>query len=197
MTREIWVLRAADKRNLSLIPHDLNYFQAHFVGKPMANDWKPPLVKISGKSLRLRDFVSWMIQSPVVSERAKACLEPLIHSYVEFLPLVELKGTVYYAMNVLKLVDCLDRTQTEMLCSSDDSNRILSVNKYHFHEGRIQSAPIFKVPDYPSDVFVMQSFVEVVIQSKLTGAKFADSSVTPWASIMRKESCNIVPGVMD
>jgi hypothetical protein len=72
MVSDIWILRSADSRNLSLKPGDLDYFQTHFVGVPMRENWKPPPLKIDGKSLRLRDFVSWMIGAPVISEKAKA-----------------------------------------------------------------------------------------------------------------------------
>ena len=43
----------------------------------------------------------------------------------------------------------------------------------------------------------MQPFVDRVIQCKLTGAKFADPSINPWASVVKGESCNVVPGVLD
>ena len=104
MPQNIWSLRSADKGNLSLIPHDLDYFQNHFVGKAMTEQWNPPPVKISGKSLRLRDFVSWMVQAPVISERAKVSLQPVLGEHVEFLPLLKLRGIPYYAVNVLELV---------------------------------------------------------------------------------------------
>ena len=184
MQQDIWILRSADKRNLSLIPSDLDYFQTHFIGQPMAERWNPPSLTIDGKALRLRDFVSWMIQAPVISDVARSALEPLVSKSVEFLPLIELRKKRYYAMNVLRLVDCLDRSESEILYSPDDPERILTINKFQFDRGRIISAPIFKIPDDPSCVFVMQAFIDAVIDSRLTGAKFADPTVNPWAPVL-------------
>lgn len=195
--QDIWILRSADSRNLSLIPRELDYFQTHFVGKAMRDDWRPPPVKVYGKSLRLRDFVSWMVQSPVVSEKAKNTLDPVIGDLVEFLPLVELKRQHYFAMNVIKLVDCLDRNESKIVFSPNRTNEILSIKTYHFVPSRVEDCAVFKLPDAPSVVFVRQSFVNVVIRSRLTGAKFADPAENPWRGVMRGESCNVIPGVLD
>jgi hypothetical protein len=163
----------------------------------MVGIWAPPPVKVDGKSLRLRDFVSWMLQAPVVSLKAKECLEPLISPFVEFLPLVELRGIAYFAMNVIQLVDCLNYGDSEILYSKSDPDRILRIKEYRFRSDRVRTVPVFKVPEVPSDVFVMQPFVDLIIRTRLTGAKFADPGVNPFRGIVKGESCNIIPGVMD
>jgi hypothetical protein len=163
----------------------------------MLKGWEPPPVTVDGKSLRLRDFVSWMTAAPVVSEKAKQTLEPLIGEFVEFLPLTELRGQRYFAVNVLKFVDCLDQSASKIVYSPSQPKEILTVTTYGFIPTRLEAVPIFKLPNYTSVVLVRQPFVDVVVQSRLTGAKFADPSKNPWPAVLRRESCNVVPGVLE
>src|SRR6266404_3381978 len=91
----VWKLTTDSNRDLNLRT-EIDYFQTHFVGKSMRDDWQPPLLRISGKSKRLRDFVSWMSSAPVISANARQALEGLIAPYVEILPLIELRGNLYH-----------------------------------------------------------------------------------------------------
>lgn len=89
------------KRRFSFIPHDLRYFSANFRCEPMASSWRLPPVTPHGVSYKAADFVSWMLRAPVISERAKAALEPLWEGSVEFLPFHSIKGAPYFAVNVV------------------------------------------------------------------------------------------------
>ena len=183
---------------MSLIPHDLDYFQTHFIGKPMKQKWQPPPVTIHGKSLRLKDFIGWMTRSPVCSERARQCLEPVIGSFAEFLPLVELRGKPYYALNVLKMVDCLDLNRSEVVYFDHEPKRIMEINTYAFLPDRVEDVPVFKVPERQgSCVFVTQKFVDAVVANKLVGASFADPSINCWHYVFGKKAPNMVPNVLD
>src|SRR6266516_7649114 len=141
----VWKLIASSKRDLTLRT-EIDYFQTHFVSKSMIRDWQQPLLRISGHSQRLRDFVSWMSSAPVISANAKKGLEDLISPYVEILALLELRGKLYYAINVLKLVDCLDRERSDILYSPVDGG-ILQVRRSIFRTDRLLDVPIFKLPD--------------------------------------------------
>ena len=89
------------RRRFAFIPHDLRYFQDHFVCEPMGSDWKAPPVTITGKSYKSADFVVWMQRAPIVSPRAKDTLGRLCSGLVEFLPFHAIKGIEHFAMNVL------------------------------------------------------------------------------------------------
>src|SRR2546425_5985240 len=104
----VWKLTTDSNQDVNLRT-GIDYFQTHFVGESMQEGWTSPGIRISGRSKRLRDFLSWMSSAPVISEKAKDALEDLIRPYAEILPLIELRGKLYYAVNVLKTVDCLDR----------------------------------------------------------------------------------------
>ena len=52
MAPEIWKLLSGNDPDL-VIRTEIDYFQTHFVGKPMS-EWKAPSIRIQGKSKRLR-----------------------------------------------------------------------------------------------------------------------------------------------
>ncbi len=192
MTLDVWRLVLESNRDL-VIRTDLDYFQDHFVGKPIDN-WAPPPITVRGKSKRLRDFVSWMLMAPVVSDRAKGALEELLEPHVQVLPLIQLRGKQYYAINVTRLVDCLDRQRSDVVYDRRDSSRILNIYRFRFAASRLESVPIFKLPDYPDEVFVRGSFVEAVKKHDLRGAAFADPGGAAFEAILRGDSQNVVAG---
>ena len=81
---KIYMLNVNSERALSLMPGDLDYFQTHFVGEKLPNTWSFPNIEIDKKSYPVRDFVGWMLSAPIVSEKAKDILYPLISPYVQF-----------------------------------------------------------------------------------------------------------------
>jgi len=142
------------------------YFWNHFVGKPMARGWHPPKFSIVYPYRPVRDFVSW--SDPIVSERAKNCLEPVIGPFVEFLPFASIKGKSFYAVNVLEVIDCLNRRASEPC-----------VGKFVFNEKKLRPVPIFKVPKV-THIFVSDVFAQIVVDHKLTGAGFDDPENFLW-----------------
>ena len=174
----------------------IDYFQKNFVAVPMADAWEPPEIRIEGKSKRLRDFVSWMNSAPVLSKKAVEALEPLISEHCEILPLIELRGKPYYALNVLTTVDCLDKTASDILYATDDPSHILRIKSYKFVEGKLPlNIPIFKIPDDVGCVFVTRSFIDAVIANGLRGSSFEDPAIDPFSKLARGEPLNIVPGL--
>src|SRR5205823_590303 len=103
----LWIFSAEANHRL-VIRTAIDYFQRHFIAQRMANGWKPPPIVIRGTSLPIRDFVSWMMSAPVISEKACRALAPLIREHCEILPLTKLRNKTYYAVNVLTTIDCLD-----------------------------------------------------------------------------------------
>jgi hypothetical protein len=191
---DVWALRTNCNKDLG-VRTEIDYFQTHFIGEKVFYHWTPPPIRIQGKSKGLRDFVSWMLSAPVVSQRAKEVLEPLISPYVEILPLIQLRGKQYYAINVLRLVICLDRKRSNIEYSPTDPSGIIYLGETFFLKGRLEDVPLFKIPETRGEVYVTRPFVDLVIKNKLAGAAFADPSKNPFEAILRKESSNVVPGV--
>lgn len=189
----VWILRPDPNKDLSL-QSDLEYFQDRFVGRPM-QVFQAPEIRVLGKTKRLRDFVSWMLTAPVISEKAKIALNSLIHPYAQIFPLIDLRGKQYYTINVTALSDCLDVLRSEVLWSVDDPTRIRHIKRHFFTEEKIPIYPIFKLTLHPTLVFVTRPFVDCVIENGLRGAAFADPSKNSLDAIMEGRSLNVVEGV--
>lgn len=171
---------ATDCNEDVVVRTNLEFFRSNFIGLPMKDHWVSPEIKILGKSKGHRDFVSWMLSAPVISAKCKEALEPLIAPYVEFLPLINLKKTQYYAINVTYLVECLDVSRSDILYAPDRQNLIQSIFKYYFLEDKVEQVPIFKLKEWPTDVFVTQLFIDQVHKFNLHGAEFVDPGKNPF-----------------
>ena len=111
-----------------------------------------------------------MLTAPVVSEKAKNILESAFKNELQFLPFHSIKGKLSFAMNVTCLVkDLLNMTKSD-IHYGDDGKRIISIDRAVFKKPLPESLPpIFKLSINPSDIFVTQPFVDLVIEQKLTG----------------------------
>lgn len=172
------------------------YHQTHFVGKPMAHGWRPPKFSIMGASRPVRDFVSWSLSAPVVSGRAKDCLEAVIGPFVEFLPFATIKGKLLYAVNVIEVIDCLDRQASDLTYSPDEPGYVIGVGKYVFDKSKVRPVPIFKVPE-TMDLFVSDVFAQTVVDHKLTGAGFDDPENILWVKKPWNRKMEGLPTVRD
>ncbi|MBI5369522.1 MAG: hypothetical protein HZA54_20990 [Planctomycetes bacterium] len=193
----IWELHADPNRDI-VLRTAIDYFQTHFVGERIGLGWRPPPIRVQGGTKkRLRDFVSWMSSAPVLSEKSRSALLPLIGEHCEFLPLITLRGKPYYALNVLTTIKkCLNHRASDILYSPEDPKRILQISAYHFYEDRIPSdTPAFKIPEDAGCVFVTESFVDAVIVSGLRGASFHDPAANTFGKLARGETLNVVPGL--
>lgn len=168
----VWRL-VPDASRAPVLETELSYFQDHFNGKPLGPGWTPPPVNVRSARRPLADFLHWYLGAPVVSDRGRQALGGLVGDTVEFLPLVELKGRQYFAMNVLQLVDCLDLERSLIMYSSSDSERVLHISSYVFRLDRVRE-PLFKVPQYPADVFATDPVLKLVQEEGLRGVSFLD-----------------------
>lgn len=203
MEDRIWRLHICGNKYLGLIPLDLDYFHAHFIGKPMPQEWSAPPVTVSGKSKKLPDFVSWMTKAPIVSERAKLALSPVVSDYVQFFPFHDVKGKKFYAMNVTHVeTEILDLERSEIAYSSTEPKVVLMIERAFFVEKLPANLPpIFKISILPNevegDVFVTKTFAEVAIEAKLTGIALADPQQDSFKSVLANKSQNVVPGIVE
>ena len=192
----IWTLLATGKDNLGVSPVDLTWFCDRFDAKPMDEDWQPLPLELIHKSKKLRDFVSWMICAPLVSQRARDAIEALCPGAVQFLPFHALKGKPYFAMNVLQTAEVLDFEASDVL-RSDDTGEVFHVNACAFVPGLSeQLPPLFKDPRYPSEVFVTERFARMAIELGLTGLALSDPTVNRFYKIVRGIPPNVYPGII-
>jgi hypothetical protein len=195
----LWELTAdCNKDVMLLLGGDIipgEYFRHHFNGEPIGKDWIAPKVDVVYPYKRLRDFLSWSFSAPVVSERARNCLSPLISPYCEFLDLLAIKGRTYYAINVLSIIDCMDMQNSDVRYVDKEQKIIRRIVRFKFIEDRVPSSiPILKVKQ-ANKVFVNQDFVDCVVTNKLGGASFNDPSEDNVILSALHGSTNIVEGL--
>jgi len=191
---DVWELYTDCNKDLGLSTDDPDYFRSRFIGESMAAEWEPPEIEILDKRKRVRNFVSWEVSAPVISERAWKALRPLIGPHLELLPLIKLKrNRQYYALNVLTLVDCLDLERSDFTTSGPPENPVVAtVHKAAFDPARVQDVPLFKVPQYLGATFVRRPFIDAVQAAGLQGAYFSNP-MDPWKQVFDKSPDNIDP----
>jgi hypothetical protein len=168
----------------------------------MSRDWAPPPITISGRSKKLPDFVNWMVQVPVVSEKARSVLSPMIGDYVQFLPFHELKRKRYYALNVTCVeTSILSEAKSGIRYRDGAGKEPMSLDRAAFDvDPSYKLPPIFKVslPQGPvfSDVYVARPFADIAIEHRLTGFELADPSEVSRLYIIEGRSQNVVPGIV-
>jgi hypothetical protein len=194
----IWLLRDdGENKYMGLVGWggaDYVYLDKNFAGKPMPEDWDRPRLEVLGKTKKLGDCVGWILQSAVVSERARQVFESLVGDDVQFVRFHDLRGKPYFAMNVLRIEnDFLDRDRSECMESPNDDVHYCS--RYVFKDDLpTPLPPIFKV--HPnSSIFVTRVFAEAIVDNKLTGFCLQDPSKNAIAVMAKGMPLNAYPGL--
>jgi hypothetical protein len=198
----IWRLEIGGVKYLGLIPHDLAYFGRYFKGRPMAPNWAPPPIELSGRSKKLPDFVSWMKSAPVVSEKARSTLEPILRGCVQFFDFHEIKAKRYFAMNVICVERALlDLPRSKILYADDQRKLAIAVKEAVFVDPLPPKLPpMFKLAiakqDALGDIYVTQEFAAAAVRYKLTGLELSDPSQDSFKRHVNGHPLNVVPGII-
>lgn len=144
-----------------------------FDGKALSQEWRAYEVEFIrdelNEDLLPGDFPAFGTV-PTFSKRAVDALFDLLIENGELLPLNSSDGE-FYAYNVLKVVNALDESRSDVKRFSDGG--IMRVNTYAFYHRELAGQTIFKVPQLAQE-FVTDSFVRRVRKSRLTGFKFVE-----------------------
>ncbi len=143
-----------------------------FDGRPKAAEWQELNVKIydEDKTLPISDFLGFTI--PIFSEKAVEVLHPLLDGSAEILD-VNLQNRRFYAVNVIAVLDVLDRENSKYL-TYRDGQRIMVIKDYAFIKNvELMQHNIFKLAEEPvRRPFVSDVFKNTVEQNGLTGFDF-------------------------
>jgi len=196
----IWRLRVRADKYLSLIPGDLNYFRSHFIGEPLQN-WEPPPVTIAGRSKKLPDIVAWSVRAPVVSEKAANVLRSVLGTCAEFLPFHQIRGHVYFAMNVLCVErDLLDVERSDVKYAADGETVLALETAAFLQPLPHRPEPIFKIALEArrpfGDIFVGPPFCKAAIDNRLTGFELTNPAQSSASLSISGHSANVVPGIV-
>jgi len=147
----------------------------HYEHRSVAETWKPITVKGLDANPGLEgDFPTLNNYSkiPIFSERAWDILAPLISYCSEALRISHPSGKLFYLINVLEIIDCLDEERSD-LSRNPTTGRVSRVSKYCFRTSLLQGKHVFKTPlKSGAELFVGESFREVVEENGLKGLIF-------------------------
>lgn len=115
--------------------------------------------------------------TPMISEKAKQVLEPLIGDNVEFLPLLRNSTSeVYYLVHVLNVLDAIDGDRA--IFKKLITGLIVGCEKFAFDFNIVQNEMIFKVyingKIHPTVVFISDELKALIEQSELKGFEFIE-----------------------
>lgn len=123
---------------------------------------------------KLADVVTIKSYLLLLSAPARELLTELGVKNVEYWPVtITGKGAddnSYALLNVLGLVDALDRKHAKILTFEDES--IMRVERYRLKKLPKTTPPIFRLGEFPSHTLVHDSIAKAFEGSKLTGSKF-------------------------
>lgn len=145
-------------------------------GKSLARKWEVPKFDGELDDGILKDFASTTCPGIVaVRKNAWSRIAEALVAGVELLPVNHPKGVDYHLLNVLTVIDGLDRSKSSVRFAASDGKTVVDVKRYCFDHAAIESANIFRTPetlfDYP---IVSQAFRNAVDQLGLTGTEFKD-----------------------
>jgi hypothetical protein len=118
------------------------------------------------------DFPSLYGTELIFSERALEFLSPLIQNSTQIIPLQSNEDQLYL-IHVTNFVDCLDRNNSKIKWLTGYENRIIfQVNHYEFHDEKLRSQTIFKMPELFTSTFVSDTFKNAVEEHGLRGLQW-------------------------
>ncbi|HYG34616.1 MAG TPA: DUF1629 domain-containing protein [Clostridia bacterium] len=157
-------------------------------GKPFLNCerigdvWTPLELRVDLSQGPLADFPALEAVIPVFSPKARDALRGLIEKSVEFLP-VWVAQQSYFAVNVLSLVDALDKPKCTFRRYSN--GLIADVTNYAFKPEVLRGTHIFKLPETKfGEVLVSDQFVEAVTGANLIGLR----PLLVWSEDLNRET---------
>jgi hypothetical protein len=190
----VWELAPDADPYLCVLPDDLRYFQDRFVARPLAGGWKTPGYSVLNKSKKVADFTSWMIGSRafLVTDPAKDAIARICGDDVEFLPFDVIKKRQLYAVNVLRVEECLDRGRTEFVPGVPG----LVLRAVFKTNSALSLPPIFKAePADTSNTYVTAAFGRMAVAERFTGIRLRDPAKNAVLQIRLAEEQNDFPGI--
>lgn len=149
----------------------------HMDGTPKASEWVPPSVTLVNDFHKAGSFYQSGNDHLITSPHATEILRPFLEIAGELLPL-PYGGKTYTVLNVTPCTDCLNRRKTEWVYGVT-TGKVIGVQKYVFRKSKLPRSPLFKIPDWPTPVLVVERpddppelNFKYVVETKLEGLMF-------------------------
>jgi hypothetical protein len=132
--------------------------------------WRTPT--LGGRVRLFNDYPCVDLGIPAFSERAVKVLRDFLEPNGELLPIRSQDGRKFFAYNVTKVADVLDRRRSLLNYSSDGVTAIGHIITYEFKADSISPLSIFRIPESPSSTYVTDRFVTRASEVGLMGFDF-------------------------
>jgi hypothetical protein len=137
----------------------------------VAKGWKTPT--LGGRVRLFNDYPCVDLGRPAFSERAVKVLRDFLEPNGELLPIRSQDGRKFFAYNVAKVADILDRRRSRLNYQSDGIAALgHDIIRYEFKKRAVPSLSIFRIPEVPTGTYVTDSFVARAISAGLKGFDF-------------------------
>jgi len=152
----------------------------HWNDTPVGNIWESPICHgFDDNPPEIGDFpsVSNYREVPMVSACAWTALAPIIGDVCEVLPVVHpFKGAgKFFLVHVLRTIDVLDESKSEVERRSIDDSRIRQIFRYSFRLTAIEGVHLFKLPNKSGGGLIVDDvFRDVVEVNGLRGLRFRE-----------------------
>ncbi|WP_339250845.1 DUF1629 domain-containing protein [Paenibacillus sp. FSL P2-0136] len=143
-----------------------------FKGQSKMPMWTPPLLYTNNKR-KYNDFPRYLSGQPIVSEKVKDILFPILAEEVEILPLAHPELNLFM-LNITNVIDCVDYNRSEIkLTGKGNFARFI---KFVFDFSKIpEKTYMFKIKETAVvQVFVTEAFKDLVELHGLKGLDFSE-----------------------
>jgi len=126
----------------------VNYFEQ---SKPVSKFW-PILLMLRGEPMKHPDFFEIDNSNTLaISEKALGHIKGGLNKQIELLP-IQTDAGMYYILNVLNFVDCLNLNESKYIATSNGI--IVSYSLLEFEEKKLSEQNMFKIPQLPYYTFI-------------------------------------------
>ena len=146
-------------------------------GTPKAHIWVAPEVFIYKSLHKAGALYNFNRDSLILTSHAARILAYFIRMSGEAL-ILPYEEQNYTVLNVTECINCLDSKQSEWITYNPETKRG-KPRKYVFYEDRFSESPLFKIPENPYEIFVVDrqhyqevDFFEVIKENHLEGFTF-------------------------
>lgn len=124
----------------------------------------------------LRDFNLTFNNIPLVSEKFKRLLDPLVGNAVQFIR-TDLAGEKLFVLNVLERCDAMDLdncivTRRKRSGPAGEANVITGVIKLRIDPARAAARPIFRLENWSIPIIVSEQIQKLAVKEGISGVVF-------------------------
>ena len=137
--------------------------------KPIGTQW-PSLSMLRGEPKKHPDFFEIDGSDVIaISHKAADSLKEFLPGSIELLP-IETDAGMYYALNVLNFIDCLDKDASNYVAAKDGT--IVNYSLLEFYEDKLEGQAIFKIPQLPYHTLISDQLECICDKQHLKGLSF-------------------------